>query len=548
MAVVAEKSRISEGFVETETVSSAAGQWIVSKKIAERTINFFEKVLVHNVGELSDSPFLLEPWQKKILTDIFGTLDRKTGLRRYRKVYLEIPRKNGKSTLIAGIALTMLVLDAEPGAEIVVAAADTDQARIVFECAKQMVLRSKVLSRRIRCYRRTLVHMVDGLPVGRIDVISADAATKHGKNASCVIIDELHAQPNRDLYDVLLTSMGSRRQPLFISITTAGWDRNSICWEEHEYAERVITGVIDDPTYYGVIYAAGPDDDWKLPETWSKANPNLGVSVKIAFLEQQCRTAMENPAFENTFRRLYLNQWTEQETRWIPMDKWDACAGTRTVAELREMLRGWTCYAGLDLSSRIDLTAFVLVFPPQRGEEKWFVLSFPFIPGDEMRRRINRDRVPYDAWEKQGFLTVLPGERINQDAVIGVVERLRQHYTFKHVAFDRWGADHVVNALERSGFEVVEFGQGMKSMSPPMKEIVAKLLAGEIEHGGDPVLRWAASSVVATTDEAGNAKPVKPDRLQSANRIDPFVATLMALDCAERMEAQPVRGLNIRGF
>ena len=509
---------------------------------AQRAVDFFEGFLQHSKGEFAGKPFLLEGWQSKIIREIFGSR-RADGTRQYRTVYIEIPRKNGKSTLCAGLALFLTFADGEAGAEVYSAAADTQQAHIVFDEAKNMVLRAPALSKRAKPYRRSIIYQKAGLPMGRYMVLSADADTKHGFNASGIVIDELHAQPNRELFDVLNTSTGSRRQPLSISITTAGWDRNSICWELHEYAERVAAGLIDDPSFYGAIWKADESEDWTDPDVWAKANPNLGVSVKLDYLERECARAKESPAYENTFRRLFLNQWTEQETRWLSMAVWDACA----AAFCEEDLAGRVCYGGLDLSARYDLTAFDLVFPPMRAGEKYRTLCWKWLPQAEMRRRIQRDRVPYDAWGKQGHIEFTPGEAVDYGFVMSKIKALSKRFRFKQVAYDRWGASVLREELERGGFEMIEFGQGIQSMSPPMKELLTMCLEGRFEHNGDPVLRWAASSMVAKQDAAGNIKPVKPDRQQSANRIDPMVALIMALELAIRNEGAGLSCYEHRG-
>ena len=499
---------------------------------ADKVCEFFERYLVHSKGEFADKPFILENWQREFVREIFGWKNA-DGLRRYREVYLEIPRKNGKSTLCAGLALYLLFADGEPGAEVYSAAADTDQARIVFEEAKSMVFRSPALARRAKPYKGAITHTRNGIPIGSYRVLSSEAGTKHGLNASGIVIDELHAQTNRELYDVLNTSLGSRRQPLSIAITTAGWDRNSLCYEVHDYAEKVLSGVIEAPRFLGRIYGADKDEDWTDPEVWRKANPNLGVSLKEEFLSAECKKAREIPTYENTFRMLYLNQWVEQETRFIPMDKWDAC----DLPVDEKALEGRTCYAGLDLSTRYDLTALSLVFPPVEDGEPYRIVNRAWIPESAMLERIRRDKVPYNAWVSQGLVLATPGDIIDHGFVRAEIEALGKRFRIAEVGFDRWGAVEISTALIDAGFNMIEFGQGMTSMSSPTKELLALILAGKIAHGGNPVLRWAASSMTVKGDAAGNIKPVKPDRMKSANRIDPIVALIMALDRAMRNEA-----------
>ncbi len=350
----------------------------------EGAVRFFERLLVHPSGSYAGKPFTLEEWQREdIIKPLFGTV-KADGTRQYRIAYVELPRGNGKSTLAAGIANYLLFADGEAGAEVYGAACDRDQASIVFRTAADMVRQSPMLSRMCKIIDSTKRIIYKN---SFYRVIAADAAGSHGFNASGIIFDELHTQPNRDLWDVLLSSTGkaSRRHPLLFAITTAGFDRNSICWEQHEYAEKVLAGVIKDPSFFAYIAKAGDDEDWTDPATWRKANPGLGPMVKEDYLAAECKRAQETPAYENTFRRLHLNQWTRQETRWLPLHKWDECGGAIDV----EGLKGKPCYAGLDLASTTDIAALVLVFPQtdDDGVTTYDVLPFFWIPEEAMRER-----------------------------------------------------------------------------------------------------------------------------------------------------------------
>lgn len=494
-------------------------------QVAER---FFERLLVHSKGEWAGQPFVLEEWQREeIVRPLFGWKRKSDGTRRYRRAYIEVPRKNGKSTLAAGIALLLLFADGEAGAEVYSAAADRDQAAIVFDEAKCMVEASRALSQRSEVFKR-VIHVPASHSVYR--VLSADAYTKHGLNAHGIVFDELHAQPTRDLWDVLTTSTGARRQPLVVAITTAGYDRESVCWELHEYARQILEGIIEDPTFLAVVYAADETDDWLDEESWRKANPNLGVSVKLDYMRNEARRAQLTPAYQNTFRRLHLNQWTQQETRWLPLEAWDAC--TAPVNE--PLLRGAPCYGGLDLSSTWDLSSFVLCFPSEPGEEERFAwLPFFWIPEENMIERARRDRVPYDAWARDGYVQVTEGNVIDYSFIVRKIEELGERYNIQEIAFDRWGAFQVSQALEAAGFTMVGFGQGFVQMASPTKELLRIVLDGHLVHGGNPVLRWMADNVVVSTDAAGN---VKPNKAKSGARIDGIVAGIMALDRAIRHE------------
>jgi len=503
----------------------AADEFYFDQKYARAAINFFEKILTHVKGEWAGQPFVLQDWQRDdIIGPLFGWR-RADGTRKFRTAYIEIPRKNGKSTLAAGIALYLEFADGEQGAEVYSAAADKDQAAIVFDLAKQMVEASGPLSKLADPYKRSIV-----VPSTRSTyrVLSADAFTKHGLNAHGVVVDELHVQPNRELVDVLVTATGARQQPLVVLITTAGFDKTSICWEYHEYAEQILKGIVDDPSFFAYIAAAEKDDDWLDEAVWAKANPGLGVSVKLDYLRQEASRARHVPAYQNTFRRLHLNQWTAQESRWLDLEAWDACQ----MAVDAKLLEGSECYAGLDLASTGDIAAMVLDFPAEQGEdERHAWLPFFWIPEENMMQRVRKDRVPYDAWARDGLITVTEGNVIDYQFILRDIELLGERFNIREIAFDRWGAFQISSQLEGLGFEIVGFGQGYKSMSPPMTDLLRLVLGKQLAHGGNPVLRWMADNLVVDQDPAGN---VKPNKKKSREKIDGIVAGLMALDRAVR--------------
>ena len=499
-------------------------KYYFDKKAADKAVKFFENYLRHSIGEWSGRSFSLEPWQKQITLDIFGWKRTSDDLRRYRTVYIEIPRKNGKSTLSAGFALLLFMADGEPGAEVYSAAADTGQASIVFEEAKRMVEGSPELLKRVNVWRRSIAWPARA---SKYQVISADAKTKHGFNAHGIIFDELHTQPNRELWDVLTTSVGSRRQPMTVVITTAGYDKESICWEQHEYARKVIEGSIEDDSFYGVIYAADEEDDWTNPEVWRKCNPNLGVSVKMEYLEQECAKAKESPAYQNTFRRLHLNQWTEQETRMIEMSVWDECGGVVDA----EALKGRICYGGLDLASTSDLAAFLMVFPPEDDDGPYRLMPKFWIPGNNIVKKGLKDHVAYDGWVRAGLLNATPGNTIDFDYIRHDINELNRDYHIKEIAYDSWGAALLSSQLRDDGLEMYEFIQGWKSYAAPTKEFMALQLNRRLAHGNNPILRWMASNMVAKIDPAGN---MKPDKGKARQKIDGIVAAIMGLDRAMR--------------
>jgi len=347
-------------------------------------------------------------------------------------------------------------------------------------------------------------------------------------NIHGVVFDELHAQPNRALYDVMLHGSGdARKQPLFFQITTAGTDRNSICWEVHQKAVDILEGRKFDPSFYPVIYGMGENGDWSDEKNWYKANPSLDVTVDVDKLRNAFLSAKENPAEENLFRQLRLNQWVKQSVRWMPMDTWDKCA----FAVYPEELLGRECFGGLDLSSSTDITAFVLVFPPRDDSEKYIILPYFWIPEDTIKQRVIRDHVPYDKWEAKGSVMTTDGNVIHYGFIEQFINNLGKKYNIKEIAYDRWGAVQMSQNLEGLGFTIVPFGQGFKDMSPPTKELMKLTLENKIAHGGNEPLRWMMDNIFVRTDPAGN---IKPDKEKSTERIDGAVATIMALDRALR--------------
>ncbi len=500
---------------------------VYDKASADYAVAFIE-ALKHTKGIWAGKPFDLIDWQEQIVRDLFGIL-KPNGYRQFNTAYVEIPKKQGKSELAAAVALLLTCGDGEQRAEVYGCAADRQQASIVFEVAADMVRMSPALSKRVKLLTST--KRIIYLPTNSFyQVLSAEAYSKHGFNVHGVVFDELHTQPDRRLYDVMTKGSGdARAQPLFFLITTAGTDTQSICYEVHQKAEDILEGRKVDPTFYPVIYGADEDDDWTDPNVWEKANPSLGITVEIDKVEAACESAKQNPAEENSFRQLRLNQWVKQSVRWMPMAKWDACA----FAVNEKDLEGRICYGGLDLSSTTDITAFVLVFPPEDEEDKFSVLPYFWMPKANLDLRVRRDHVQYDVWEKQGHLFTTEGNVVHYGFIETFIEELGMKYNIREIAFDRWGAVQMTQNLDGLGFTVVPFGQGYKDMSPPTKELMKLTLEEKIAHGGHPVLRWMMDNIFVRTDPAGN---IKPDKEKSTERIDGAVATIMALDRALRNE------------
>lgn len=520
------------------------GYWY-DEVVAEAAVAFFPRYLRLTTGEWAGRPFDLEDWQADIVRRLFGW-KRPDGPRRYRRARIWVPRKNGKTEFAAGIGMLATVADGEPGAQILSIAEDKSQASIVFEKASAMALLSPDLSTHLELLSTSIYcpalmstfKPLSGIPKG-----------KHGLNAHCLLGDEAHEWSSDRLYTFVRQSMGARRQPLDVIISTAG-ERKGFGWELYQECVKIRDGVIDDPETLVVIYAAEADDDWTDPAVWAKANPNLGVSVKLSFLEDECRQAQENPRKENDFRRYHLNQWVEQSVRWITKDAWNACTDDPTDptlwASLPERLRGRKCWGGLDLASTRDVTAFVLLFPPDGRDDRFTLLCRFYVPRETLDVRVRRDRIPYDLWAASGALVATDGHagRTTDYGYIFLdVQQAARDFDVQHIAYDRWNSSDLVNRLRDDGAPMKEMGQGFGSMASPTKEFERLVFAHQFEHGNHPVLRWMASNVAVAQDAAGNMKPAK-DR--SSEKIDGIVATIMAL--GKWMDEKPDEKVVSRGF
>ena len=445
-----------------------------NKELADYAVAFIES-LCHTKGTWAGHPFELIDWQEQIIRDLFGTVKAQR-LPAVQHGLHRDPQEAGKSELAAAVALLLCCGDGEEGAEVYGCAADRRQASIVFEVATDMVRMCPALSKRVKILS-SQKRMVFRPTNSFYQVLSAEAYSKHGFNIHGVVFDELHTQPNRELFDVMTKGSGdARMQPLYFLITTAGTDTHSICYEVHQKAMDILEGRKHDPTFYPVIYGAAEQDDWTDPKVWKKANPSLGITVGIDKVKAACESAKETPSEENVFRQLRLNQWVKQSVRWMPMDKWDACA----FPVREEDLEGRICYGGLDLSSTTDITAFVLVFPPLDDQDKYSILPYFWLPEETLPLRVKRDHVMYDIWAQQGFIQTTEGNVIHYGYIEKFIEKLGERFNIPEIAFDRWGAVQMVQNLEGMGFTVVPFGQGFKDMSPPTKELMKLTLERRI--------------------------------------------------------------------
>lgn len=536
--------------------------WHFDKDKAQNAIDFFS-YLEPSIGEFAGKPIELMPWQQFILWNLFGWYKSEDNTRLFREAYIEIPRKNGKSTFASGIGLYMLMADGEPGAQVFSAATKKEQAKVIWDEAVLMVKASRTLQEHLQCYQTAIVHEASH---SKFSPLSSDDEKMSGKNIHCGLIDELHEHTNRKVYDILKTSLGTRVQPLIFSITTAGYDRESICWRQHAYGEKVLTGNLDDEgsqAFFVYMAALDAGADCFDEKEWLKCNPALGACKKLNYMRQMASQAKSEPTALNAFLRYELNQWTQQDTRFMPMDKWDLCSGdpkldyNEVIDAAEESLAGRDGYGGLDLSSTGDVTAFVMLFPPcselkelgpdpdnpkqkkeavlRKADDKWRILCRFWIPEENVKKRSEYDRVPYDTWARFGIVTLTPGNVIDYDFVREEVRNLSIRHHIQECAFDRWNATQIVQQLTNDGLTMVEFGQGYRSMSAPTKELLRLVLSEQIVHYGNPCLRWMADNLVVSQDPAGN---YKPDKAKSTEKIDGMVALVMALGRATASVAE----------
>jgi phage terminase large subunit-like protein len=485
----------------------------------ERAVWFLNNL--SHTGDYSGEPFALRPWQEGPIRKLFGTLNE-DGSRRYRKTFWALPRKQGKTEIVAGGGLFLLMGQRKPNRRIYTASGDTKQAKLIFDAACEMIRNDPDLEDKTVVYRG---YKRIEYPEGRstLEVLSSVPKSKHGLGPTDVLIDEFHVV-DEELVNILTTGFGARKSPLTWMITTAGWDRHSLCFDEWQYAVNVRDGVIDDPTYLPVIHAAGGDDDWTDEATWRKAMPALGDFCSVEFIRDEFRKAKERPRFENTFRQLYLNQWTEQATRWIALDAWDACKADFGP----EDFEGRECWAGLDLSSKHDLSALVLLFRNDLGG--FDVLPFFWLPGESAAERERLDKVPYPVWIRQGYIAHTGGARIDYDEIRDTIFGLAERYEFRLLAFDPPHSGQLANQLyqDGNGLAVQELPNTFLKLNAPSREFERLIAEKKLRHNGHPVLRWC----VANASLAEKAEMILPSKAKSTERIDGVAASVMALAAA----------------
>jgi len=503
---------------------------------AKRVIDFTQE-LRHTKGEWAnprrhDTRIRLEPWQQFIDWVVFGWR-REDGTRRFTRAYIEIARKNGKTTLAAGTANYCFLADRprEEGAEVYAVATKRDQAKLAWDEAARQVDRHPVLRRMVRTYKNGNTITIPG-SASRFKPLGKDSHTEDGLNAHFILVDEYHAHPTDAMVQVVVDSTVARTQPLTYIISTAGFDLNGPCFRERERVittlERAVSRTEDDPideTTFGIIYTLDEGDDWTDESVWIKANPNLGVSVKPARLREQVLIALSSPHKQNDIKTKHFNMWTQAETRWILDEKWMNCTFAVKPADLVRR----PVWIGLDLSASIDISAYVICVPPQTELEKYSLIPRFFIPGDNIIERERTDKVPYTYWAEQGLIHPTPGDVIDYDFIEQMLLEDAEAFEIQEIAYDPWKAQEIVNHFTEGGFTMVPIYQRYSGMAAATDTFEKMVLGKQIAHGGNPILRWMMSCTEVKSDRQGNIMPMKPQRDKSGKRIDGIVASIMAL-------------------
>lgn len=505
----------------------------------QHVIDFFAYVK-HSKGKWAGQVCVLEPWQQAVLWILFGWM-RADGKRRFRTALIEVARKNGKSFLLAVIGLYLMIADGEKGAEVYAASTKKEQSRILHSEAIRIVQKSPVLSKRISIVRDNL-HIKKTAtkfePLGR-DSDSLDGLNPHG-----AIVDELHAHRDSSIWDVLESAMGAREQPLLIGITTAGFNSASFCYDLVDYGEKVLKGLLTDDTFFPAIYTMDEGDRWDDEKVWVKANPNLNVSVSLEYLQEKALRARTIPSALTNFKTKHLNVWTNAESNWLNIERWKACAGEFS----EELLYGRECFAGLDLSNTMDVTALIYIFPPVEGDPVYRVVPRFWMPEETISTKAADDMATYGGWRDRGYLFEIPGAVIDYEYIYRQIEQDMTRFTIKRVGYDRWGSHSVYLKLEGMGLETAQIGQGFVGMNNGMKELEKLIVSKRLAHANNPMMNWMIANTVAVSDAAGN---IKPDKAKSGEKIDGVVALIMACDCVlaymPKENPYATRGLRVFG-
>lgn len=505
------------------------------EEAAKRYFRFIARYCRHSEGEWAGKLIVYEPWQCFIEANIHGW-KKADGTRRFTIVYEEVARKNGKTLRMGANGLFYLEADNEPGAQVYSAATKREQAREIFDASLEMVRQSAALSRRLRAEEHKI------RPVGRrgrYTALSKDSKKMDGFNVHAGLIDELHAHPSSGVYNVLRSGMSARRQGIIRQITTAGFDRKSFCYSQRQYAIKILEGTVENDSWFAIIYTIDNRKKWDQESEWIKANPNLGISVSLDTLRQQCKEAKDIPDQKVEFLTKKLNIWTYGVVAWMNMEKWQCTRdpklnGVAPFAEITEAneLFGQECYGGLDLASVEDMCSLAICF---EEDDKRKVFQRSWLPQAALERRLNEGDPTLEKYVEQGHLVVLPGDVVDYDFIEADILRICERFNVKSIAFDRFNSSQLVNNLMSQSIPMVQFGQGFGSMSAPTKEFMRLAYKGLLTHN-DPLLTWAVSNVVVAKNPAGD---IKPDKSKVSEKIDPAVAAIMAIAMAMKLEEQP---------
>lgn len=496
---------------------------------AIHAVGFFEGWLRHSKGKHAGKPFELLDWQAAMIAELFGWKRLADDTRRYRVAYISTAKKQGKSTLLAGIGLYLLVMDGENGAEVYGCGADREMASIVYREAASMVRASPQLSDVLEVIdsRRTIAYRKES---AFYRVLSADAFRAEGLNIHGLLFDELHAQKDRRLWDALRYGGAAREQPLLCSITTAGYDRKGICYEQYQYAKAVAANWRHDPTFFSCIHEMEEGGDWKNPDVWPQANPSWGVTIKASDFALDVKEAEQSPTKLNSFLRYRLNTWTTSNVRWIAPEIWQK--GSVALREFGDR----PVYAGLDLATTYDLSALVLVCPDP-ADNSLDVLPFFWIPNDNAAERATRDKVDYLGWIRDGFIKVTEGNVTDYTVLHRDISEICQRYNVRQLAVDlKFNGQMIANMLQGDGVDVKGFPQGGRAMSAPAKTLENLTSGGKVRHAGHPVLGWCAENVAVHEDRYGN---IFPSKAKSTERIDGIVALCQAIGSWIGTEQKP---------
>lgn len=511
--------RIKAVYARLAAETAAPGKYIFDEAKASRPIAFIEKFCRHSKGEWAGKPVALELFQKAFIQALFGFVDAQTGLRRYREAFFLVGRKNGKSTLLAGLALYMLIADGEGGAEVYSTATKYAQARLLFDECHNMIKQSPALSKHIRKRKSDLYYLPT---MSKLQPLSRNSDSLDGLNASFVIMDELHGVKDRNLYEVMRQSQSARREPLLVMITTAGTVRECIFDDMYNHACEVADSVISDETFLPVLYELDKRDEWTDPDAWAKANPSLGAIKKVDDLQIKVQRAKQNPVELSGVLCKEFNIRETVKTAWL---SFDAINNTDTFD--LETFRGAYCIGGVDLSITTDLTCASLLFM-RRGDDTKYIRQMYWLPADRLQERVQQDKIPYDKWFERGLLRLCSGNSINYaDVTAWFVETVQQYELFPAwVYYDSYSARYFVEEMQMQGFTMIRCIQGAKTLSLPMQMLGADLQAHKVNYNNNPILKWCLTNTGIQTDRNGNIVPVKNQ--SPRQRID---GTAALLDC-----------------